>query len=199
MRRYFQRERRFFSVPLNYVFMNIWLLVKPSLPMAVGLEKVLNQVDGHKGSDCQLAVVNSSLCGLVFSVRFLGWFWSKPSAKLSLFIFRIYSFILWVLLFPGCPGSLCRPGRLSFCWAGCSLGAVGGLLTAAVSLALEHGRVGMRASAVAARGLWCTGSVAVVLGLTCFSVCVIFLLQGLNGVPALQGRFLTPGPLGSSC
>lgn len=179
--------------------MNIWLLVKPSLPMAVGPEKVLNQVGGLKGSDCQLAIVNSSLCGLVFSVRCSGWFWSKPSAKRALFVFRIYSFILWVLLFPGCPGSLCRPGRLSFCRAGCSLGAVGGLLATGVSLALEHGRVGTRASAVAARGLWCAGSVAVVLGLPCFSACVTFLLQGLNGVPALQGRLLSPGPLGSPC
>ena len=40
--------------------------------MAVGPEEVLNQADGRKGPDGQLAAVNSSLCGLVFSVCCFG-------------------------------------------------------------------------------------------------------------------------------
>ena len=147
--------------------------------MAVGPEKELNPVDGHGGSDCQLAAVDGSLCGLGLILK------QASSSALSLLLFLVFiplfrdcSCLLAVLVFvlPGLrPSHRCGSSRFG-AWA--------------------RGRAGV---SVAARGLRFTGSAAAVLGLTCSSPCAIFLLQGLNGVPASQGGCLTPGPLGSPC
>lgn len=179
MRRYFQGGRGFFSVPLNYVFMNIWLLVKPSLLMAVWPEKVLNPVDGHEGSDCQLAAVDGSLCDL-------GWILKQASCSaLSLL------FLVFIPLFRGCS---CLLGVLGLCVACAAL-----RVRAVAFSPPRPSRFGARARGRQCRSTWTrvrrlrSCSVRTYLP---FSVCDLP-APGTEWCPASQGGCLTPGPLGS--
>lgn len=72
----------------------------------------------------------------------------------------------------------------------------GGYSFAQASLVAVHGLQSVRASVVAAGGLYSTGAVVRLLGLSCFQVCGIFLDWGLNSsiVPALAGGFLSIVP-----
>ena len=54
------------------------------------------------------------------------------------------------------------------------------LLIVVASLVVEHELYGRRASVVVVSGLQSTGSIVVVLGLSCSAACGIFLDQGLN-------------------
>ena len=63
---------------------------------------------------------------------------------------------------------------------GFSLAAALGCLVAVASLVSEHGLWGAWASAVAALGLWITGSELVGHGLSCSTECGIFPNQRLN-------------------
>ena len=75
-----------------------------------------------------------------------------------------------------------------------------GFLTAVASL-MDHGLQGTWVSVVAARGLWSTGSVAVVHRSTCSAACgIFFLTQGSN--PCLlhwQADFLPLSPPAKPC
>lgn len=153
--------------------------------MAVGPEKVLNPVDGHEGSDCQLAAADGPLCGLGLILR------QASSSALSLLLFLIF-----IPLFRDCSCLLAVLG-LCVAWAALRVRAVAFSPPRLLSL----WSTGAWARGRQRRSTWprFVGSAAAVLGLTCSSPCAIFLLQGLNGVPALQGGCLTPGPLGSPC
>ena len=67
------------------------------------------------------------------------------------------------------------------------------------SLVAERLLKGTWASAVAAPGLWSTGSIVAVHGLSHSVACGIFLGQGSTVSPALAGGFFTTEPLGKLC
>ena len=75
---------------------------------------------------------------------------------------------------------LCGGFSLVAASRGYSLVALLRLLTAVASLVLEHGLQSVQASAVTTHGLWSTGSVVVVLGLSCSLAYWIFPHQGSN-------------------
>lgn len=76
--------------------------------MAVGPEKVLNPVDGHEGSDCRLAAVDGSVCGLGLILK------QASCSALSLLLFLVF-----IPLFCDCS---CLLAVLGLCVAWAALG-----------------------------------------------------------------------------
>ena len=100
---------------------------------------------------------------------------AHPWAKWTLF----KKICLFIYYHYGCPGSLLlRAGLLWLRQVGPSLVAVLGLRNAVASLTVEHGP-------------WSTGSVVVLLGLSCPRAQPMSASQTMDLTPALASRFLT--------